>query len=181
MVDLEALAQRAERTAARSRVRMACRIWAPIAVLALPPIIGGASVGACVCVTAALCIAAAVLRWRDRIGVESVTAGLALGAIPVGAALILRHCGIECGGLPALAAGPLTCSLAGALAGIGVTWRAWHATVARRQRWLTTMLIALATAALGCAGMGAAVIATTLLAIVVAAALALIPSAVRHG
>jgi hypothetical protein len=181
MVDLETLARRAERTAARSRVLMAARVGLPIAVLAFAAVAGGASIAACACVAVPLFVAGALLRWRNRIVVECVTAGLALGAVPARVALVLRCCGIECRGLPGVSVGEVLYLLATVLVGIGVTWRASHAPGARRQRWLATMLVASATAALGCVGMGVAALASTLLVVVAAASLALIPISVRTG
>lgn len=179
MVDLEALAGLAERTAERSRVRMACRVGVPIAMLAGSTIAAGASITACACIAVALFVLAATLRWRDRIGVECVTAGLALGAVPAIAALLLRGCGIECRGLAALASGDVLCLLAGALTGLGVTWQASCATNMRGRRWITMMLIASMTATLGCVGVGVAALESTLLAVFATASLAVIPTAVR--
>lgn len=179
MVDLEDLAGRAERTAEWSRVRMACRIGVPIAMLAGATIAAGASITACACIAAALFVLAATLRWRDRRGVECVTAGLALGAVPAMAALLLRGCGIECQGLTALAGGDALCLLAGALTGLGVAWQASCATEARWCRWGAMMLIASVTAALECVGLGVTALELTLLAVFATASLALIPMAVR--
>jgi hypothetical protein len=45
-------------------------------------------------------------------------------------------------------------SRAGALTGLGVTWQASRASDVRWRRWLTMMLIASVTAAIGCVGVG---------------------------
>src|SRR5688572_10776048 len=79
MVDLEALAVRARRTAEWSRVRMACRIAPVVAPLALAPLIGGAALETCACLVAALFAVAVLLRWRSRLGVAAVRDGLLLG------------------------------------------------------------------------------------------------------
>lgn len=179
MVDLEDLARRARRTAERSRVRMACRVGVPIAGLTLASVASGTSISTCACIAAALFVVAALLRWRDRIGVECVTAGLALGAVPAVVAVILQGCGLACREGPAVSVGEVMCLLAGALAGLGVTWRAISAAGARPRRWIATLLIALATAALGCVGLGTAALAATILVVVAAATLALIPMAAR--
>lgn len=182
MVDLEELARRAERTAARSRARMACRVCVPVAMIAIAPIASGGSLAACACIAVALFAVTAWLRWRDRIGGECVTTGLALGSVPVVAALLLRGCGVECRGLSELAqlsGGEVACLIAGAVTGLGVTWRVTRSAESRPQRWIATMLIASATAALGCVGLGVAALGSTLLAVFAVASLALIPMAAR--
>lgn len=174
MVDLDALARDARRTSEWGRARMACRIVVVIAALAAVPLLSGARPELCACLAVVLFAAAAFLRWRSRLGVDSVRDGLVLGAVPLAAALVLLGCGVECPPL-ASSAGALVCSAAGAVAGVGVTWRASRATSARGRRWLLTLVVASMTAAMGCVGLGLGAVLPALLALPLVAALAWIP------
>lgn len=179
MVDLETLARRAQRTAEWGRARMACRIAGVVAPLALVPLAGGASLATCACLAVALFAVSALLRWRNQIGVESVRDGLLLGAVPLVAALFLRGCGVECASLGSFGEAELACVVAGALAGVGVTWRALQAPTPRGRRWLLTLLVASMTAALGCAGLGVGGMLAAVIALPLVAGAAWIPAALR--
>jgi hypothetical protein len=182
MVDLDALATRARRTAEWSRARMACRIALVVALLGLVPLLGGAAPATCACLTVVLFAGAAFLRWRDRVGVEAVRDGLALGAVPLVAALFLRGCGVECASLGAIGPAEVACIVAGAVAGLGVTWRTLRTPVPRRRRrrrWLLTVLVASLTAALGCAGLGLGGVLAAVIALSLVAGVTWIPVALR--
>lgn len=179
MVDLDALARRARRTAEWGRVRMACRVAVVVALLALVPLIGGARLEMCACLAVALFVAAAALRWRHQTGVEAVRDGLLLGAVPLVAALFLRGRGVECSSSGAFGDAELACGIAGAVAGLGVTWRAVRAPAARARRWLLTVLVASMTAVLGCAGLGAGGMFAAAIALLVMAGVAGLPFALR--
>jgi hypothetical protein len=179
MVDIEALAHSARRVADRSRARMAIRVAWVIAPLACLSIASGAHTSACLCMGVVLLAVASLLRWRGRAGIEAVTAGLVLGAIPFAAALLLRTCGIECGKLGSITPAELTCFAAGAIAGAGVSLRVARASDDRRGRWLATLLVASLTAAVGCVGLGAAGVLATLAAVLASAMVVWIPIAAR--
>jgi hypothetical protein len=181
MVDLDALATRARKTAEWGRARMACRIAVVVAPLALVPWVGGAAPAVCACLAAALFAVAALLRWRHRIGVEAVRDGLLLGGIPLVAALFLRGCGVECAPTGAFAEAELACVIAGAVAGLGVTWRALHAPTRRARRWLLTLLVASMTAALGCAGLGIGGVLAAVIALPAVAGATWLPVALRDA
>ena len=147
--------------------------------LGFVPLAGGARPDFCICLAVVLFVAAAALRWRSQMGVEAVRDGLLLGGVPLVAALFLRGCGVECSSFGAFGKVELACVIAGAAAGLGVTWRAAHAPVARARRWLLTLLVASMTAALGCAGLGLGGVLAAAIALPVVAGLAWIPVALR--
>lgn len=179
MVDVEALADRARGVAARSRVRMACRIGLLILPLACIPLASGARAGACACLALTLFAVAAYSRWRDRVGADAVTAGLWIGAVPLAVAVGLRACGIECAQLWAVTEAEVACFAAGAVAGIVASIVVARASQDRRRRWMITILVASLTAALGCVGLGVAGVLSTLVALVASATVVWIPVALR--
>lgn len=179
MVDLAVLAERAQRVAERSRARMACRIAWVIVLLGLVPFAAGAPIEACACLGGALFAVAAYFRWRDRTGVDAVTAGLLLGTVPLLAALGLRACGLECARFGAMGEAELACFAAGAVAGVAASLVAARRSQPRRRAWLITLLVASLTAALGCVGLGAAGVISTLVALVASATVVWIPVALR--
>ena len=179
MVDLDALASRAQRTAEWGRARMACRVIVVVAPLTLVPLVGGARLEVCACLGVTLFVAVALLRWRSQIGVEAVRDGLLFGGVPVVVALVLRGCGLECSPFGAFGKAELACVLGGAAAGLGVTWRARRAPATQAQRWRLTLLIASMTAALGCAGLGLGGVLAAAVALPVAAGVGWLPVALR--
>lgn len=179
MVDVDVLAQRARRVAARSRVRMACRVAIVVAPLACIPFLGGAHAPTCACFGLVLFAVAAFLRWRDRTGVKAVSIGLALGAVPLFAALALRACGVECSQMWSFSEAESACFTAGAIAGIGATLLVARSSQDRRRQWIGTILIASLTAALGCLGLGTMGIVSTLVALVASATVVWIPVSLR--
>lgn len=179
MVDIEALATRSRQVADRSRVRMACRVLVVIASLTCIPLLAGAHRASCVCLAVALFLTAAVLRWRDRNGIEAVKLGLAFGAIPLLAAVGLRACGIACAELGAFSEGELACFAAGAVAGAGVSFVVAHGSQRGQWRLLWTILVASLTASLGCVGLGMAGVLSTVVAMLASATLVWIPVSLR--
>lgn len=179
MVDVEALAERAERVAARSRVRMACRIALVIIPLTCVSIATSGHAATCACLGLVLFAVAAICRWRDRAGVDAVTTGLVLGAVPLLAALTLNACGVECAQLFAITKAEIMCFAAGAIAGIAASLLVARTQQSRRRRWLITILVASLTAALGCIGLGAAGVVSTLVALVASASIVWIPMTLR--
>jgi hypothetical protein len=181
MVDLDTLARRAQRTAEWGRLRMACRIALVVALLALAPLLGGAEPALCGCLATGLFVAAALLRWRSQVGVEAVREGLLLGAVPLAAALMVRGCGLQVSASGAFGPAEAACVLAGAVAGLGVTWRALRSAAQRGRRWLLILLVASLTAVLGCAGLGLAGVVAAAVALPLVAGLAWLPVAFRAG
>lgn len=179
MIDLENLAKQARGVAERSRVRMALRVALIVLPLACIPIGGGANAGACACLGLVLLALAALLRWRDRTGRDAVTTGLALGAIPLLAAVGLRACGIECAQLWSLGEAEVACFAAGAIAGIAASLLVSRSDGERRKRWLMTLGVASLTATLGCVGLGTAGVLSTLVAMIASATIVWIPVSLR--
>jgi hypothetical protein len=179
MVDLEKLANRARSIAERSRVRMALRVALIVLPLACIPIGAGANAGACICLGGVLLALTALLRWRDRSGRDAVTTGLALGSIPLIAAVGLRACGIECAQFWSLGEAEVACFAAGAIAGVAASLLVSRADGERRKRWLMTLGVASLTATLGCVGLGTAGILSTLVAMIASATIVWIPVSLR--
>ena len=179
MVDLDALARRARRRAEWGRARMACRIAAAIAPLAVVSAAAGADPGVCACAAVLLFVTSALLRWRSQLGVDSAHDGLLLGTLPLGAALLLGDCDVECYNASVLSGPMLACSIAGALVGIGVTLRAVRVRRHRTLRWVLTLLVAAMTAALGCAGLGLGGVVSVLIALGAVAGTSWIPVSLR--
>ena len=71
------------------------------------------------------------------------------------------------------------CFAAGALAGVTISLLVTRAPADRRRRWLTTLLVASLTSALGCVGLGAAGVLFTVVALVASATLVWIPVSLR--
>ncbi len=179
MVDVEALAERAHRVAERSRVRMALRVVLVVAPLACIPIAGGADAAACACLGLVLLAATAMFRWSDRGGRDAVTTGLALGAIPLLAAVALRACGVQCAALWSFGEAEAACFAAGAVAGVAASLLVARASRDRRRRWLITLAVASLTSALGCIGLGTAGVISTLVALIASATAVWIPVSLR--
>jgi hypothetical protein len=110
---------------------------------------------ACACCAALLLGASVWLRFRNRVGLESVTTGLLAGAIPLAAALVLKQADPGCTTAGLISACTAFSVLIGGAAG---------ALVALRERlspsvptsWLLVAGVALLTASLGCARLGLA-------------------------
>jgi hypothetical protein len=129
--------------------------------------------GACACLAVALLSLAIWLRWRNRVGFESVTTGLLAGSVPLVAGLMLDRFDLQCG----LGGSPMFCSgcavLLGGASGVFIGLRE---SKRRRQLWSAVAACAVATlaASLGCVRLGvvglASVVAGIALGLVGAAA-----------
>ncbi len=179
MVNVDALAEQARRVAERGRARMALRVALIVLPLACVPIAAGADVTACACLGVALLAAAVLFRWIDRGGRDAVTTGLALGAIPLLAAVGLRACGLECAQLWSVGEAEVACFAAGAVAGVAASLLVARTSKERRRRWLITLAVASLTAALGCIGLGTAGVVSTLVAMIASASIVWIPVTLR--
>lgn len=161
MVDLERLKQRGLRAYERARLRVALRI----VVLLVPAFAVCWYLGdreLCACLMPLLATFVVWMRWRDRRGVDDVTAGLLAGSIPLIAGVLLSTMRTSCGG-------PL-CLAFSSLAGLGAG--AWVALEVRRRGspWsssLAATAIAATAAVLGCSALGAFGIAGVLAGVVV--------------
>jgi hypothetical protein len=179
MVDLDELAGRARCASEWGRARMAVRVGGPIAVLTVVSLMVGSAHGFCVAGGALLFAVAAALRWWNQKGVDAVRVGLPLGAIPLVAGVALQRAGVQCGPLGSVSAGDVICLLAGATAGVGVTFWAARTGRDRRREWPNAVVIASLTAMLGCLGLGVASLLATLAALSMASAVAWAPVAAR--
>jgi len=155
MVNLETLTTRSLRHYELGRLRMAARValvLAPLAAICLLEPVGREG---CACCAALLLAACIWLRFRSRVGVESVSTGLLAGGIPLAAALMLTRIDPGCA-----TAGPLsTCSalslLIGATAGAVVALRE-RSRAPLSGHGLLAVGVALLTASLGCLRLGVA-------------------------
>ncbi len=164
MVDLEQLAHRARRAAEWSRARMAARVVVAVVALATVAIIAGGGVVPCACLATLLFVAAALLRWWGRDGIDAVRLGLMTGTVPLLAAALLPTVGVACAPSDHVAEAELLCAIAGAAAGVGLAVLADRA----RHRWRSWLLatgVAALTTTLGCLSLGASVLGVTLAAL----------------
>jgi hypothetical protein len=166
MVNLETLTAQSLRHYELGRLRMAARIaivlTPMVAVCLLEPI--GREPSACC--AALLLVASVWFRFRSRAGVESVSAGLLAGSIPLAGALVVTRLDPACA-----AAGPISyCTGVSLLVGLAA-----GAVLAIRERsrapwsghWLLAVGIALLTASLGCVRLGVASMAGAAVGILV--------------
>ena len=167
MIDLSRLNHRVLRSYEIGRFGMAARILfvlLPLTALCLS--LSHRRV-VCAAVAAALTLAAIGLRWRDRAGVEQVRLGLLTGLFPLTVALVV-------GRLEALTGRGLWCTaICVVFALIGGLWVGTR--VAERREplsaWLTVVVIACATASLGCLNLGVSGITGIALGIALASAM----------
>jgi hypothetical protein len=171
MVNREALLDHGLRAYERGRLRMAIKVAlvvVPLTALCLLEPVGRATCAAC----GALLLAAAIwLRFRDRIGVDSVATGLLAGGIPLVAALALGRFGLSC----ANAAPASLCTAFAILIGGAVGSFVAVREAAARDRpghWAFTTSIAGLVASLGCARLGLASVAAVACGIIVGRAAA---------
>jgi hypothetical protein len=166
MVNLETLTARSLRRYELGRLRMAARIAIVVVPIAAICLLEPAGREACACCAALLLVASVWLRFRDRIGVESVSTGLLAGAIPLSAALMLTQLdpGCAAAGLISLCTGFSV--LVGGVAGVIVALRE-RARASLSGHWLLAAGVALLAASLGCARLGIASIAGVAIGIIV--------------
>lgn len=155
MVNLDDLTAQSLQHYERGRLRMALRVaivLMPVIALCLLEPIGRE---ACACCAALLLGAAVWLRFRNRLGVESVTTGLLAGAVPLSAALLLTQLDPGCA-----TAGPLSfCSafsvVIGGAGGVVVAIRE-RERASLSNHWILAGSIAILAASLGCVRLGLA-------------------------
>jgi hypothetical protein len=166
MDNLETLTARSLRHYELGRLRMAARVAIvlvpAVAVCLLEPV-GREACAGC----AALLVAASVwLRFRSRIGAESVSTGLLAGSIPLAAALVLTRFDPGCAtaGLVSYCTG--FSLLVGAAGGTVVALRERGGVPISSHR-LLAIGVALLTASLGCIRFGAAGMAGVALGVII--------------
>ena len=166
MVNLETLTARSLRHYECGRLRMAVRVTlvlAPIVAVCLLEPVGRE---ACACCAALLLAAGIWLRFRNRAGVESVSAGLLAGAIPLVVVPVLTRLDPQCAsaGLVSYCTG--FSLLVGAAAGVVVALRV-RDRAPLSGHWPLAVGVALLTASLGCVRLGIASVAGVALGILV--------------
>ncbi len=153
MVNRERLKQTAQRAYEYGRLRVAARAaWVLVPATVVCAFATGAK-ETCACVGALLLGAAVFLRWRDRMGVDSVRYGLFAGALPLIAGLIATRVAPFCAEASLLSACALVCL------GIGVPCGVWLGlrlvrSAANLSTWFATFGVAVLAANLGCLGLG---------------------------
>jgi hypothetical protein len=166
MVNFETLTARSLRHYELGRLRMAVRIaiiLIPIIAVCLLERVGRET---CACCAALLLAAAVWLRFRNRVGVESVTTGLLAGAVPLGAALVLTQLDPSCATAGLLSFCTAFSVVIGGAAGVVVALRE-RARASLSGHWVLAGSIAILAASLGCARLGLASIIGVALGIVV--------------
>jgi hypothetical protein len=164
MVDLQVVAKRARRAAEWGRLRVASRITVAVVPLVLLAMMIGKGAAAVTAIGAVLVLACIGLGWQHADGGRAARAGLALGAIPMVAALVTCSCGFGC-------------LVAGLIAGGGSAWYAMRLAPPRRlATWAQIGLVASLTTALGCVGLGVGSALAIAAAMAAGSALAWIPA-----
>jgi hypothetical protein len=165
MVNLETLTARSLRRYELGRLRMAARVAIVLVPIAVICLLEPAGREACACCASLLLVASVWLRFRDRVGVESVSTGLLAGAIPLSAALVLTRLDPGCAtaGLISLCTGFSV--LVGGIAGVIVALRE-RTRPSLSEHWLLAAGVALLAASLGCARLGIASIAGVAIGII---------------
>jgi hypothetical protein len=178
MVDLEALSRRARRAAEWGRLRAACRIAAGVLPLILAAgAVGGVRLPVVVAIGAVLLATCIALRWHSATGAGAARSGLALGAVPMAAALVTVAVEGWCDPDRAVTVCGAGCLVAGLVAGCGSAYYAVRAASRRRlATWAEIGVVASLTAALGCVGLGLGSGLAVIAAVVGGAALAGVPA-----
>jgi hypothetical protein len=180
MVDLEQLAGRARRAAEWGRLRAASRIGFAVVPLVLVALLVGVSAPAVLAIGSVLLALCIALGWMNANGGRAARSGLALGAIPMAAALVTVT--IEGWQEPnrGLTLCGLGCLVAGLVAGGGSAWYAMRTAAPRRLAiWGQIGLVASLTTALGCVGLGLGSALAVIAAMAAGSALAWIPARAR--
>jgi hypothetical protein len=168
MVDLEQLKTRGLRAYEAGRLRAASRIVVllPVAMVCLLETKGRET---CVGLVALLLVLSIWLRWRNRRGVEDLTAGLVAGSVPLATGLILARLDRLCSTAGVTSVCSVFCGVVGISAGVLLGVRE-----ARRRpkwgSWLTVATIATLVGCLGCVRLGVASIVSVAVGIAIGTA-----------
>jgi uncharacterized membrane protein len=120
------------------------------------------------------------LGWRDAQGARAARSGLALGAVPMVAALLTVVAEGWCDPERAVTLCGAGCLLTGMVAGGGGAWYAVRTAPARRlSTWASIGVVSSLTAALGCVGLGLGSALAVIAAVAAGAAAAWIPARAR--
>jgi hypothetical protein len=166
MVNLETLTARSLRHYELGRLRMAAGVALVVLPIAAVCLLEPTGREACLCCAALLLTASVWLRFRSRAGVESVSTGLLAGGIPLAALLVLTRIDPRCASAGLFSYCTGLSLLVGAAAGAVVAVRERRrATLS--SHWLLAVGVALLTASLGCARLGAASIVGVALGLLV--------------
>jgi hypothetical protein len=165
MVDLEQLKTRGLRAYEAGRIRTASRIVVllPVAMVCLLETKGRET---CVGLVALLLVLSIWLRWRNRRGVEDVTAGLVAGSVPLATGLILARLDMLCSTAGVASICTAFCGVVGISAGVLLGVREAR----RRPRWgswLVAAAIAMLVGCLGCVRLGVASIVSVAIGIAI--------------
>src|SRR6478609_8999142 len=93
MLTRDQLKQGGLRAYERGRLRAAARVAWVLVPVALVCALGTGAGEACACLAVLLFSVALYLRWRDRLGVDAVSAGLFAGSLPLVVGLLLGRLG----------------------------------------------------------------------------------------
>jgi hypothetical protein len=175
MVSREQLTRRALRAYELGRLRVAARAgWIIVPAVALCAFETGAG-ETCACLGILLLCSALYLRWRDRSGVESVSAGFLAGSIPLAVGLILGRWLPDCAGASLLSACTAICLGVGLPSGIWLGYQSAKAQFGLVGS-LTATGIAVLAASLGCSGLGTAGLAGAVAGVVGGRLIAVLPA-----
>jgi hypothetical protein len=175
MVTRDQLKEGARRAYERGRFRAAVRVaWFLVPVTLLCAFATGAG-EKCVCLGALLLGAALYLRWRDRQGVNAVSAGLMAGSLPLVVGLVLNRVSPACANAPLWSLCTAICLMVGVPAGMWLGGRAARGNFGVTGALAATGVAALA-ASLGCVELGIAGIAGAAAGLVLGAAVTVLPA-----
>jgi hypothetical protein len=166
MVNLETLTARSLRHYERGRLRMAARVAIVLAPIVAVCLLEPLARETCACCAALLSTACVWLRFRNRAGVESVSAGLLAGGIPLVVMLVLSRLDPQCASAGLLSYCTGVSLLVGAAAGAVVALRV-RERAPLSGHWPLAIGVALLTASLGCVRLGIASMAGIALGILV--------------
>lgn len=180
MVDLGALAKRAQRAAEWGRLRSASRIAAVVVPFSATAMLISPHRTAVFAIGLVLLAVTIALGWHKSEGGRAARSGLKLGAIPMTAALFTTAAEGWCGSDRAVTLCGAGCLLAGLAAGGASAWYAVRTKAPQCFRiWSQVGLVASLTTALGCIGLGFGGALTVLAAMAAGAAVAWVPARTR--
>jgi hypothetical protein len=163
----------------QGRVRTALRVaWFLVPVSLLCALETGAG-ETCACVGTLLLGAALYLRWRDRRGVNAVSAGLVAGSLPLVVGLALARLSPTCANAPLWSLCTAICLTVGVPSGIWLGVRAARGSFGMAGALTATGIAALA-ASLGCAELGVAGIVGAAAGLALGAAATVLPAPANH-
>jgi hypothetical protein len=155
MVTRDQLRKRGLRAYEQGRLRTAAGIAWLLVPLTLSCAVATGAGEKCVCLGALLLGAALYLRWRDRRGVNAVSAGLIAGSLPLVAGLALGRLSPACANAPLWSSCTAICLTVGVPSGLWLGVRAARGKFGVTGSLMATGVATLA-ASLGCVELGIA-------------------------